>query len=631
MSSNSPFLFMLLFAAAVLSPLAAQNDSDSVQTPQQPATLAPQQPANGLKPLQAPDKPDRVKATFTMGGKEVQVTEKQFYDTYLLLKPHEERKDQPLQSQRIVEQILMFSEAMALGLAPTPEEIAELSPLRPGALFADSMRERFAAMGITEADYHEYLRQARAIERLKNLSSNDVRVRSPQAYELWKAENHLFRITGVEFPAAAIEKELAAKGTSEEELRKFWAENSNAQNKYRRPTTVTAEVLSFDPANLSAAQTAALASGRKASREESLAYFKKHKERLLQQIPSGERPKLYPAPGQLPKLENIVTPFDLLVPIIERELVLGDPLGAAFEDARAAGTAADLKALAEKHGLHYARIESADNAALAQQFPAGGHQLFADLFNAAPGTLSSSVAWQANSQYFWRAIDRAVSALPSFEEVRKDLVKDWAHETAVIEAQKRCTAFEESLRQSVAAELAPEEARLDREAIEAATREIQALPPDQKQQADMIRQKHTIFSENKKRSLAAARMAKNFEASAAKAGLPLIEMEPFAFEMVHIDRSALTNPEDLRRTFLKSSFLIRGMETGQVSTILTDVVMGSHFIVKLLGREEPAFESMPATEFGQRMSGLERQEVYSALYRWSAQQLMQRHGWTENN
>jgi hypothetical protein len=108
-------------------------------------------------------------------------------------------------------------------------------------------------------------------------------------------------------------------------------------------------------------------------------------------------------------------------------------------------------------------------------------------------------------------------------------------------------------------------------------------------------------------------------------------MEPFAFEMVHIDRSALTDPEDLRRTFLKSSFLIRGMETGQVSTILTDVVMGSHFIVKLLGREEPAFESMPATEFGQRMSGLERQEVYSALYRWSAQQLMQRHGWTENN
>ena len=615
---------------ALTLPLAAQNESDSAQPPTQPATLAPQVPSNGLKPIQAPATPERVKATFNMGGKDIQVTEKQFYDTYLLLKPHEERKDQSIQPQRIIEQILMFAEADALGLTPTAEELAEISPLRPGALFADSMRERFKSMGITETDYHEYLRQSRAIERLKAVTTNDIRVRSPQAYELWKGENHLFRISCVEFPASAIEKELLAKGASEEELRKFWAENGNAQNKYRRPTTVTADLLLFDPAQLNPEQVAALASGRKVTREESLAHFKKHKDRLMQQIPSEERPKLYPAPGQLPTLEKIVTPFELLVPVIERELILGDPLGAAFEEAKSAGAAADMKTLAAKNGLKHARIEKADNAALALQFPAGGHQLFADLFNAPPGQLAASIAWQEGKQYFWRSVDRAVSSLPSFEEVRTELVKDWAHETAVVDAQKRCTAFEEALRQSVAAELAPEEARLDLDAVEAATREVAALPPEQKQQADMVRQKHTIFSENKKRSLRAGLMARNFESAAGKAGLKVSEIQPFAFEMIHIDRSSLTDPEELRQTFLKSSFQIRGMEAGQISPILSDVVLGSHFLVKLIAREEPSFESMPATEFGQRMSGLERQEVYSALYRWSAQQLMQRHGWTEN-
>ena len=609
----------------------AQGIEDSL--PVQPAVSARPQVPDGLKPITAPADPTRIRATFTMGGKEVKLTEQQFYDTYLLLKPHEERKEQPLQPMRIIEHILMYAEAQALGLAPTAEEVELTSPLRPGAMFADSLLERIKSMGITQAAYLEYMSQGRAVQRLKDWATNDVRVRSSSAFDQWKTENHLFRVAYVEFPATQLEAALLSKGATEAELRKFWSENVNAQNKHRMPTTVSADLFLFDPEKLTAAQQDALRTQGNVNREQAFVHFKKHKDRLLQQIPSDQRPKLYPQPGQLPKLPEIVTPFDLLLPVIQRELVLGDPMGAAFEKARQQGAAIrgreDAVALAKEYGLQYVRVEKQDNQALSQLMPAAGHQLFSELFNAPPGQLSNSLSWSGVTQYFWRAVDKSVSALPSFEEVRAKLIQDWAHEGAVIAAQKGCLDFLAALEQTVGAELAGEEARLDEEARAAAKKEVEQLSAENRDQAEMIRQKHTIFSENKKKSLRSTRMAEHFERVAKERSVSAGELPPFAFEMMYMDRSAISDPRELRASFLKSSYQIRGMEPGQVSPILSDIVLGSHFVVKLISREEPPFENMPTADFAQRSSGLERQEVYSALYRWSAQQLMQRHGWTE--
>ncbi len=605
----------------------AQGNSDSL--PAAPAISARPQVPDGLKPIAAPADPARVRATYTMGGAEVSVTEQQFYDAYLLLKPHEERKEQPLQPMRIIEHLLMFAEAQALGLAPSLEEVALSSPLRAGAMFAESMRERLKSMGITDAQYHDYLRQTRASQRLKDWSTNDIRVRSSAAFEQWKAENHLFRVAFVEFPATQLEKDLMTKGASETELRKFWSENVNAQNKHRLPTTVSADLLLFDPENLTAAQKAALHTAGNIGREQAFAHFKKHKERLMQQIPSDQRPKLYPAAGQLPKIQDIVTPFDVLLPVIQRELVLGDPMGAAFEKARVAGATADLAALAKEFGLQHVRIEKQDNLALSKLLPAAGHQLFSELFNAPPGQVSNSLAWSGATQYFWRAVDKSVSALPSFEEVGAKLVQDWAHESAVLAAQKGCLDFLAALENAVGAETGSEEAQIDEDARAAAAKEIATLSAENREQTEMIRQKHNIFGENKKRTLRATRMAAHFEAVAQTRALKLAELPPFAFETMYTDRGSITDPAELRASFLRSSYQIRGLEPGQVSPILSDVVLGSHFVVKLISREEPPFENMPAADFAQRSSGLERQEVYSAMYRWSAQQLMQRHGWTE--
>lgn len=621
-------LILLLGLFVTTHTVVGQGDGDS--RPVQPAVNARPQVADGPKPITAPADPARIRATFTMNGKEVQVTEQQFYDTYLLLKPHEERKDQPLQPARIIEHLLMFAEAEACGLAPTAEEIALTSPLRPGAMFADSMRERLKSMNLTEAQYHDYLRQSRAVQRLKDWATNDVRVRSSAAFEQWKAENHLYRISFVEFPAAAREAALLSKGASAEELRKFWTENVNAQNRHRLPTTVSAELLQFDPAQLTPAQQQAVREHGEITRAQAFEHFRKHRDRLLQQIPSDQRPKLYPPPGQLPKIEEIVTPFDVLIPVIQRELVLGDPLGSAFEKAKTQGAAADLAAIARETGVTYMKLEKKDNMALAQLMPGVGHQLFSDLFSAPPGQSSNAIGWSGTTQYFWRAIDKSVSSLPSFEEVADKLVKDWAHETAVLAAQKECLDFIAALEKSVGAETAAEEARFDEESRAAAAQEIAGLSAENREQTEMIRQKHTIFAENKKRALRSSKMAEHFERLATERGLNPAELPPFAFEMMGVDRSSMTDPAELRSSFLRSSYQIRGLEPGQVSPILTDVVVGSHFVAKLVSREEPPFENMPASDFGQRSSGLERQEVYSALYRWSAQQLMQRHGWTEN-
>ena len=98
-------------------PLAAQaadvNDrtgSNSVSIQPRPTPNAPPV-RRGPDPIQKPAEPDKVRGTYELAGEKRSLTEGAFYDTYLVLKPHEDKPQRPLQEQQVLEHTLLFAEA----------------------------------------------------------------------------------------------------------------------------------------------------------------------------------------------------------------------------------------------------------------------------------------------------------------------------------------------------------------------------------------------------------------------------------------------------------------------------------------------------------------------------------------
>jgi hypothetical protein len=83
-------------------------------------------------------------------------------------------------------------------------------------------------------------------------------------------------------------------------------------------------------------------------------------------------------------------------------------------------------------------------------------------------------------------------------------------------------------------------------------------------------------------------------------------------------------------SFLRSNYGLRNLEAGSVSRVVSDVIGRNHGIVKVIGREEPPFEAMTATEYQQRVNQIERQKVLVANHRWTLPQLQVRREWKEN-
>lgn len=616
-----PFLYLMVVALPGQNPIPAAPFPP--QTPQPGATPP------GFQALQKPADPSKVRGTYEIDGRTVEVTEGQFWAAFELLKPHEEKPQLPLQAQRVLEHILLLGEAEAMGFRLSPEEADLINPAKTNPTFAPHLRERWKSQGITEEAFLEYQAQSRAIQRLKDWHANASRVRSSAIFDLWKRDNHLYRIAYLEFQAAPYEAELRRTPPDEAALKTFWSTNAAVQEKHRSSTCVTADVVIFDPREVSAAELEQKRGTRKITRDEKLAYFNRNRDRMMAQIPSDQRPKLYPPPGQKAAVKDIVSPFEILQDQIEREMILGDGIGTAFEAARSAQDGAAVKGIAKAHGLKHVRLERSDRRVLLQDHPHLGHQLFTDLFNAAPGSLSPQITHQGALQFFWRLEDKAVSSLPAFEEVRNLIIEDWYKAESYNRAMAAAKSFLDGIDAEVAKESKEKEAQIDKETLLQADEEIKGKNITDPQQQDAIRQKMGGMGEARKRKLRADLAPKYFDSAVAAAKLAVREIPPFSFLAQQIDRSAISDPKEQVEAFLKTSYQIRAMEANQISPILSDTVTNSHFVVRLAAKEEPTFAMMPTVEYQQRRLAIERQAMYTSNYQWTLFQVQKRRNWKE--
>lgn len=630
-SSKRPLCLVAAALLLTLAPVPGQVDpkADRPDAPgrAQPPRQVPNM-ARGAQPIQKPEDPSKIRGTYVLADRDLSLTEGQFYDTYVMLKPHEDKPQRPLQQQQVLEHYLLFKEAENMGFALSDEEKDLINPLKTRKAFAGAIKQRLEAWGISEAQYVQYLAEKRAIQRLKDWYATSVRVRSSEVYDIWKRDNFLYRLTFVEFSAEDLEAELRKTQPTEAQLREFYTTNPQIQNEMRIPTSVTADVVVFDPSSVSEEEIKRLQGERTISREEALRYFTTNKDRLVKQIRSEDRPKLYPPPGEEPPpVEKLVTPFMLLRSQIDRELVLGDRIQKAYDASATAKTSAEVKAAAEKHSLSSVRLEKASRQQTLTEHARLGPSLFTDLFNAQPGSRSAGVQFNGPLQFFWRLEAKAVSSLPPFEDVREKLVEPWFKYTAFQRAQDTAKGFLNEVQEAVKTVTGDREAEIDVEAGKKAEAEIERLGLTDDRRKDVERQKWRAWAENEKRTLRSTRMPEHFGAVVAKQGRKLKNHGPFSFSFGRTDRSKIEDKDASRRAYLESSFQIKALGPGHVSPILSDILTRTHFIVKVDSKEEPPFDRMSAVDYYQRRMAAERQNMFTTNYMWTGFQAQRRLKW----
>ncbi len=622
-------LLLPLPLAAQAADVNDQSGSNSVSIKPRPSPTAPPM-RRGPDPIQKPANPDKVRGTYELAGEKRSLTEGAFYDTYLVLKPHEDKPQRPLQEQQVLEHILLFAEAQGMGFELSADEKDLINPLKTQAIFKDAIEQRMKGWGITEDQYIRYLAEKQAIQRLKNWYANSVRVRSSEVYEMWKRDNFLFRVSYVEFNADEYESELRKKAPTDEELQNFYKTNPQIQNRMRIPTSVTADIVIFDPSSVSEEEIARLQGTRKIKRDEALVYFNNNKERLVRQIPSEDRPKLYPPPGEAPPpVDKLVTPFALLREQIDRELILGNRIQAAFDESEGAKSPDDIKNAAEKHGLTHLRLERTSRQTALTEHVELGASLFTDLFNAQAGNLSPGVQFNGKVQFFWRLQDKAVSSLPPFDQVKDQLADPWYAQTAYMKAQEAGTEFLNKMQDAVKQVTDEQEKKIDLEAAAKAKAEIERQELTNEQRKQLEQQKWRAWAENEKRKIRSDLMPQHFEAVVSESGRALKQHGPFAFTF-RTDRKTITDIEQQRIAFIESNFQIKSLGPGHVSPILSDIVTQSHFIVRVDSKEEPPFDDMTAVDYYQRRMAAERQNTFTTNYMWTGFQAQRRLKWAQN-
>jgi hypothetical protein len=586
--------------------------------------LAPPVVRTAPQPIAPPADPQQIRGTYELGGETRQLTEGEFYDTYLYLKPLESPQA-PLLPPKVLEHILLFAEAEYLGFGLNSEEAALINPLKTRPEFESMLRDRLKGWNVTEEQYVRLQAENSAIQRMKDWYASSLRVRSEEAFDLWKRDNFRYIINYVEFSG---EDAVQALGTPDEaDLREFWARYPQIQNKYMTPTSVTADVVVFDPASVSSEEIARIKGSRMISREDALQYFVTNRDRLVKQIPSEERPKLYPPPHQKVPIEDLVTPFALLRDQIEREIIIGDRIAQAYEAAAGVDSAAGIEDVARKFGLSYRRLAAASRENVLSQHGDLSGNLFVEMFNATPNSLSAGIQFNGPLQYFWRLESKSVSSLPPFEEVKDRLSADWREIKSYEKAQSRIKEILDAMDEAVQAETGEREAEIDKKSVLEAEEEIKRQGITDTRRMDAERQKFRSIAENEKRLLRAEVAPKYFDKVVAESGLEVKTLGPFAFTFGHRDRSEIEDPEENKQAFLQSSFQIRSLNPGQVSPILSDVVTHTNFLAKVVSKEEPRFEEMPPEQYYQRKMGVERQGMYAMNAMWTSFQVQQRLGW----
>jgi hypothetical protein len=462
-----------------------------------------------------------------------------------------------------------------------------------------------------------YQRETRAIQKAKDLFLNSVRILSADVFEAYHKDHYTYRMQYLEFPASRYAEEIRAKGATNQELEAFYKTDVMVQQMVRGTANVSAEFVSFDPA----AKPSNATPDASISTEDALAYYQKNKARLDTLIPSDERASLTPS-ATVP-LSELKTPFQILMKhgIIAREVQLSAKMQKAFAEAKKPG--ADLRTIAETQGLSYDKIEKVDRDAMMARYGRFGPQIFSQLFNQNPGDLSPDLRVEPQIQFFYRLTAKEGATLPDFDKVHDQILKPYIETTSFNRARQAGYDFRLAMDKAIDAEVKGDEDKVKKEEADAAEAEIKAGNITDPKRMDDIRNRHQVAAQNRMRGTRDAITAKHFLAQVKAFDVKLMDTGPFEVSMIRRELSG-EGEEAARRRYVVTNPLVKGMEPGTVSQVLTDSASRTHFILYMAERAEPDYSTMSDGDLLQMRSQTERARMFQPVQRWQYQDISRR-------
>ena len=121
------------------------------------------------------------------------------------------------------------------------------------------------------------------------------------------------------------------------------------------------------------------------------------------------------------------------------------------------------------------------------------------------------------------------------------------------------------------------------------------------------------------------------EGRLAAHGQAYIALRQMTVDLMAQRRENKSTEEQMRLKFLTSNPMLRNMDAGAVSSVLTDQATKCHFIVRVAEKAEPDYSKMSDGELLQMKAQLERARSYQPVQRWQYADISRRRDLKVNN
>ncbi|MFT7616557.1 MAG: hypothetical protein ACI97A_000181 [Planctomycetota bacterium] len=579
-----PALIVALMAAALPVGAWGQTPAEREQTDANEAKRAL------IKNIPEPTDPEAIAGTYQLDGETIKVTAGEHYDLLVLLNQMEGSARRPIRSDDAWVHILLNAWADFLDIQVPPIELENRMQRDNPAVYQGLIR-RWNAIGVSpeSGEYYETCRLK--INHLKNLLFNSNRTTTRDAFDQFKIRKLQYRFEYACFQNKDYVQQLADKGVSKEVLAQFWKDDRSAAARYRLPANVSGGIVYFDPANFTKEMTASLGNEKKVTRKQALAYFKANQKRMMGSIKPDQRHLLEVKADT--KIEDLVSPFSLVKDEIYKKLTLQHLIVDAHKEARQAGAKADLEQIAKKYNLAYHKIDKMDRRGAMAELKEFGIPAFSQLFAAPVGRISTQLSVVGDRRFFYFVGAKEQSRLPELDTVI-DEVRDFYLEARSSElAREEAKNLLEEMNAKVAELIAPEKARLEKEAEETANREIAQMnlanENDKKRALARAKGRTRLPLDKLRKSL----LPEIFAEIVKRRKVKMLVTPYFEFSVSREDRSSIQDPNESRMAFLSASYQVRALEKGGVTgMILEDHLTRSYMIGRLVDKRDPELNTM---------------------------------------
>ncbi|MEE9392075.1 MAG: hypothetical protein V3W41_06190 [Planctomycetota bacterium] len=607
MCNRNRRLFRAFFALMLLAVLGTTGVAQARGNPGKQGEPA-------YRRIRQPLDPNEVVGSWQVGAVQHTLTAKEYYDEHVRLAKMKGSVQRAVSKRQVWEHILLQSEADGYGIVVTDAEVdAKLAKDDPD--IHEGLLLRWKNQKISEAEGSAYTKAKLKIRKLKDMVLNSTRVTTQDAFDQFKTERLLYQFEYLRFAAEDYNDLVDMDKVDDLALRTYWTDNRMIQAQYRRPASVSAEFVYLDPSAITVADAKKMAPNKEVTRGEALKYFWQNRAVLMRSFPPDKR-HLLKLDENTP-LDKIVSPFSILEETIKKKLLVAELLDRAYAEAKAAGGPHDLATIAAKYKLGYKKVAKMPRSKSVAELRRFGFNIFNTLNAAEEKAYSAKVLAEGPITYFFFLHAKAQSSLPKFDEIKTELRGKYQSMQTTSIARDRARKAMSDLNLAVKEELASLKKELEAQAAIDAENRANELgltkPQDRRRETVHAQTKARRKLEEEKRKV----LPKHFRAWVKEANLKLHKTPYFKFEAQRRDRTGMADVEESRLLFLRSSYYVRSLSTGDVTAILLeDPRTQSFFIGQLIDKKDPELSTMAPIDLMEARARLAQLEGSRFGRRW---------------